>query len=60
MTDIKTVTYQAGDKVVLALGSWQGTQGVFLRLKDDVRWADIEETGGSIRTHPVIWLAHAA
>jgi hypothetical protein len=60
MTAPKASAFRAGDKVVLALGSWQGTQGVFLRFKEDAAWADIEETGGRIRTHPIVWLAHAA
>jgi hypothetical protein len=48
-----------GDAVVLAQGSYQGTLGVFLRLKNDVNWADIRERNGEIRSHPVIWLAHS-
>jgi hypothetical protein len=52
-------TFQKGDEVVLAQGTYQGTQGVFLRLKDDVNWADIVERNGDIRSHPVIWLAHS-
>ena len=49
-----------GDEVVLARGSYQGTRGVFLRLKEDVNWADITERNGSIRSHPMVWLSHAA
>ena len=33
--------------------------GVFLRLKDDVNWADITERNGSVRSHPMEWLAFA-
>jgi hypothetical protein len=51
--------FREGDRVVLAHGSYQGTPGVFLRLKCDVNWADITETNGEIRCHPVVWLAHA-
>jgi hypothetical protein len=29
-------------------------------LKDDVKWADITESDGSIRSHPVEWLALSA
>ena len=43
---------------MLAEGTYQGTQGVFLRLREDVNWADITERNGSIRSHPVAWLAH--
>ena len=53
-------TFREGDEVVLAEGSYQGTLGVFLRLKEDVNWADIRERNGDVRSHPVIWLAHSA
>ena len=43
---------------MLAKGTYQGTPGVFLRLDEDVRWADITERNGSVRSHPVEWLAH--
>ena len=52
--------FHEGDEVVLANGTYQGTSGVFLRLREDVKWADIAEPNGSIRSHPVDWLAHAA
>jgi len=51
--------FKEGDEVVLANGTYQGTSGVFLRLKEDVKWADITEPNGSIRSHPVAWLAHS-
>jgi dTDP-4-amino-4,6-dideoxygalactose transaminase len=53
-------TFQEGDEVVLACGTYPGTLGVFLHLKEDVNWADIRERTGDIRSHPVIWLAHPA
>ena len=53
-------TFCEGDEVVLAKGSYQGTLGVFLRLKEDANWADIKEPNGAIRSHTVIWLAHSA
>ena len=53
-------TFREGDEVVLAKGSYQGTLGIFLRLKEDTRWADIRERNGAIRCHPVMWLAHSA
>jgi hypothetical protein len=56
---IETV-FREGDQVVLAHGTYQGTLGVFLRLREDVKWADIKERDGSIRSHPVEWLAHLA
>lgn len=52
--------FREGDEVVLAEGTYQGTVGVFLRLKEDVNWADITERNGAVRSHPVVWLAHAA
>jgi len=51
--------FREGDEVVLTEGTYQGTLGVFLRLRGDVRWADITERNGSIRSHPVVWLAHS-
>jgi hypothetical protein len=48
-----------GERVVLAEGTYQGTFGVFLQLRPDIRWADIEETSGVIRSHPIQWLRHA-
>jgi hypothetical protein len=51
--------FKEGDEVVLAEGSYQGTPGVFLHLRADVNWADIQERDGSTRNHPVAWLAHA-
>jgi len=49
--------FREGDEVVLAAGPHPGTPGVFLRLRNDVNWADITERDGSIRSHPVVWLA---
>lgn len=51
--------FHEGDEVVLAEGSYQGTLGVFIRLRSDVKWADIKERNGSIRSHPVEWLDHS-
>jgi hypothetical protein len=51
--------YREGDEVVLAEGSYQGTLGILLRLREDVNWADITQRNGRIRSHPVVWLAHA-
>jgi hypothetical protein len=50
--------FREGDEVVLAEGTYQGTLGVFVRLRPDVNWADITERNGSIRSHPVAWLDH--
>ena len=52
-------TFQEGDEVVLARGTYPGTLGVFLWLKEDVNWADIRERNGDIRSQPVEWLAHS-
>jgi hypothetical protein len=60
MTNAVTVgaAYREGDEVVLTKGSYPGTRGVFLRLKEDAAWADITEPNGRIRSHPLAWLAH--
>jgi hypothetical protein len=52
--------FHEGDEVVLAEGTYQGTLGVFVRLRKDVNWADITERNGCIRSHPVAWLDHSA
>ncbi len=52
--------FREGDEVVLADGTYPGTPGVFLRLREDANWADITERSGRVRSHPVEWLAHAA
>jgi hypothetical protein len=49
--------FRQSDEVVLAEGTYQGTVGVFLHLRDDVNWADITESNDTIRSHPVAWLA---
>jgi hypothetical protein len=51
--------FHEGDEVVLVEGTYQGTLGVFIRLRGDVGWADIAERNGAVRSHPVSWLAHA-
>jgi hypothetical protein len=51
-------TFQKGDAVFLAKGSYEGTLGTFLNLKTDSKWADILEQNSQIRSHPVEWLQH--
>jgi len=63
MTDTTPVgaAFRAGDEVVLAHGTYQGTPGVFLRLREDAKWADITERNGSVRSQrPPQALLHAA
>jgi hypothetical protein len=52
--------FRAGDEVFLASGTYQGTAGVFLGFHKDANWANIRERNGSVRSHPVAWLAEAA
>ena len=61
MTNTGAVTpvFHEGDEVVLVEGPYQGTLGVFVRLKNDVAWADVAERNGEVRSHPLIWLGHA-
>ena len=49
-----------GDEVVLARGPNEGTPGVFLRSRADIKWGDITERNGKVRCHPLEWLARAA
>jgi hypothetical protein len=51
--------FREGDEVVLDRGTYQGTLGVFVRLRKDSDWADITERNGALWSHPVAWLAHA-
>jgi hypothetical protein len=44
--------FHEGDEVILADGTYQGTEGVFIRLREDARWADITERNGSIQQPP--------
>jgi hypothetical protein len=61
MTDLPaSPAFHEGDEVQLAAGTYQGTLGVFLRLREDAKWADITERNGLVRSHPVAWLAHSA
>ena len=53
------LVFRQGDEVELTAGSYQGTLGVFVRLRSDVRWADIAERNGNVRSHPIEWLGHA-
>jgi hypothetical protein len=55
-TQLVTVAFREGDEVELIAGSYQGTLGVFVGLRGDPKWADIEERNGSLRCHPVEWL----
>lgn len=51
--------FDPGDQVVLRLGTYQGTPGVFLHFNEDSQWADIAQKDGLVRSHPVEWLAHS-
>jgi len=53
------IEFKEGDNVVLAEGTYQGTLGVFSRLRQDVNWAEITEPSGAMRCHPVAWLQHS-
>jgi hypothetical protein len=61
MLDDKTdgSKFHEGDMVVLDRGTYQGTPGVFVRFGEDVNWAEIRVSDGSLWSHPVAWLAHA-
>lgn len=57
-TTVLSRVFQKGDEVELVKGSHQGTLGVFVGLRKDVKWADITERNGELRSHPVEWLGH--
>jgi hypothetical protein len=50
--------FQFGDAVVLAKGPRKFTQGTFLALNRDVKWATIRESTGFVTSHPVEWLCN--
>lgn len=51
--------FQRGDAVIVLYGGlYYGMDGHFLALRQDPDWADVEESGGQLRAHPVQWLRH--
>jgi hypothetical protein len=58
-TSIAGRAFHKGDEVILASGTYQGTSGVFLGLREDPVWADITQRDGIVHSHPVAWLAHS-
>jgi hypothetical protein len=58
-TTVAAPVFRVGDEVELITGSYQGTLGVFVGLRSDVKWADLCERNGEIRKHPVEWMGHA-
>jgi hypothetical protein len=58
-TTLVNQVFREGENVVLARGSYAGTPGVFLHLREDPNWADIAEPDGRVRRHPVEWLEHS-
>jgi len=51
--------FHAGEAVFLALGTYQGTSGEFVRFCEDRNWAVIKQIDGEVRNHPVAWLGHS-
>jgi hypothetical protein len=57
---VAVFTFEKGDNVFLAKGSYAGTIGTFLNLRDDdPKWADILERNSKVRSHPIEWLQHS-
>ncbi len=52
--------FRAGDNIVLVEGPYRSTPGVFLKLTEDIRWAEIEQWNGVVQAHPVVWMRHSA
>ncbi|HZQ18280.1 MAG TPA: hypothetical protein VFA90_06120 [Terriglobales bacterium] len=53
---INNPKFHPGEEVVLAEGPHKYVHGIFLRLREDVEWADIKEANGAISSHPVEWM----
>ncbi len=49
--------FRAGDEVVMVEGPHKCVHGIFLELKDDVEWASIKESNGTVSSHPVEWMS---
>ena len=54
--DSPRVSFKPNEKLYLARGPYQGTVGTFVRERSDVKWADIRELNGIVRSHPSEWL----
>lgn len=54
---INNPKFRAGDEVVLAEGPHKYVHGTFLELNDDVEWAAIKESNGTVSSHPVEWMS---
>jgi hypothetical protein len=55
---IQDRAFQTGDNVFLAEGTYQGTPAVFVKLTEDLNWADLKEGNGNVRSHPLAWIRH--
>lgn len=60
MTQPVLPRFAAGDEVYLREGTYPGTTGTFVGFRPDPNWADIQESSGRLRAHPVAWLAKAS
>jgi hypothetical protein len=53
---INNPKFHPGDRVILAEGPHKYTSGTFLSLRDDVEWANVRESDGTLSMHPVEWM----
>ncbi len=60
MTQPMLPRFAAGDPVRLREGTYPGTTGTFIGFRPDPNWADVEESSGRLRAHPVAWLENVA
>lgn len=56
-TPFAPAAFHKGDKIYLTKGSYEGTTGTFLSVRNDPKWADILESNSAVRAHPVEWMA---
>lgn len=54
---MSSISFENGDLVFLAKGTYAGTRGTFLNPRPDTKWADVREDNGIVREHPLDWLA---
>lgn len=53
---IRNCRFRAGNPVVLSQGPHKFVHGKFVHLNQDVEWASIEQSDGTVRSHPVEWM----
>jgi hypothetical protein len=54
---INNPQFRAGDEVIITEGPHKDRHGIYLELRDDVEWASIKKSNGTVSSHPVEWMS---